>query len=100
MRTLVKKQARGIEQSKQCCLRRCSDVKCAYFKGVVVLLNSSILRATRILGSLVSVVVAVSAQQQLTNFDRSRVQGMLQVLADDVRKHYYAPKFHGVDWDA
>lgn len=67
---------------------------------MVILLNSPILRATRILGSLVSVVVAVSAQQQLSNFDRSRAQGMLQVLADDVRKHYYDPKFHGVDWDA
>lgn len=25
---------------------------------------------------------------------------MLQTIAGEVRKHYYDPKFHGVDWDA
>jgi carboxyl-terminal processing protease len=40
------------------------------------------------------------SQQQISNLDRGRAQDMLQTLASEVRKHYYDPKFHGVDWDA
>jgi hypothetical protein len=39
-------------------------------------------------------------QQQISNLDRGRAQDMLQTIAGEVRKHYYDPKFHGVDWDA
>lgn len=39
-------------------------------------------------------------QQQISSLDRGRAQDMLQTIASDVRKHYYDPKFHGVDWDA
>ena len=37
---------------------------------------------------------------QLSGFDRDRAHSMLQMVADDVRKHYYDPKFHGLDWNA
>jgi C-terminal processing protease CtpA/Prc len=39
-------------------------------------------------------------QHQISNLDRERAQDMLQVVAGEVRKHYYDPKFHGQDWDA
>ena len=36
----------------------------------------------------------------MSNLDRDRAQGILQVVANDVKKHYYDSKFHGVDFDA
>jgi len=39
-------------------------------------------------------------QPQISSLDRGRAQDMLQTVASEVRKHYYDPKFHGVDWDA
>jgi C-terminal processing protease CtpA/Prc len=40
------------------------------------------------------------AQQQISNFDRGIAQDMLKTVAEDVQKHYYDPKMHGLDWDA
>lgn len=37
--------------------------------------------------------------QKITSFERKRAQAMLQEIDADVRKHYYDPKFHGLDWD-
>jgi len=38
--------------------------------------------------------------QESSNLDRGRAHDMLKAVADDVRKHYYDPMLHGVDWDA
>lgn len=40
------------------------------------------------------------AQQPMTNITRGWAEDMLNVVAGDVRRTYYDPKFHGVDWDA
>lgn len=39
-------------------------------------------------------------QQQMSNLERARAIEILQVVSDDLKKHYYDPKFHGVDVDA
>lgn len=41
-----------------------------------------------------------ASAQEMTNLQRGQALDMLQVVANDVRKHYYDPKLHGVDWDA
>jgi hypothetical protein len=38
--------------------------------------------------------------QPMTNIERDRALEILQLVGNDVKKHYYDPKFHGIDWDA
>ena len=53
-----------------------------------------------LVGVMVVLLAAWASAQTLSNLDRDRAQGMLKVVGDEVRKHYYDPKFHGVNWDA
>lgn len=39
-------------------------------------------------------------QHPMSSFDQDRAQKILQVIANDIKKHYYDPKMHGIDWDA
>jgi len=56
--------------------------------------------------SLVSVIVILCAAsnlafaQHISGFDKSRVEGMLDEIQKDIKKHYYDPTMHGLDWDA
>lgn len=55
--------------------------------------------------AIISFVLLVSAlawsqQQQMSSLERGRALDILQTVSTDVRKHYYDPKFHGVDFDA
>jgi C-terminal processing protease CtpA/Prc len=43
--------------------------------------------------------VSPARSQQISDLDRQRAQQMLKTVGDDVRKHYYDPKFHGVNLD-
>jgi C-terminal processing protease CtpA/Prc len=36
----------------------------------------------------------------MSNLDRNRVLDILDFVSKDVRKHYYDPGLHGLDWDA
>ena len=38
--------------------------------------------------------------QHFSSLDREQAQVMLQNVASDIRKYYYDPKLHGLDWDA
>jgi carboxyl-terminal processing protease len=44
--------------------------------------------------------LASTRAQQLSSLERERDQQMLRTVGDDVLKHYYDPKFHGVDFKA
>jgi carboxyl-terminal processing protease len=51
--------------------------------------------------SLWLLALAVSVcSQQFTKFERDHAQQMLRDVDADIRKHYYDPKFHGLNWDA
>lgn len=43
---------------------------------------------------------AAVVAQEMSSFDRSRALQMLDDVSTDIKKHYYDPHFHGVDWDA
>src|SRR5215467_15469219 len=42
----------------------------------------------------------VQAQQPISSFERGRALDMLSTISSDVKKHYYDPKFHGVEFEA
>ena len=49
---------------------------------------------------MAGILAPVAPCQQMSSVDRDRVQDMLELISKDVRKHYYDPEFHGVNWDA
>lgn len=50
----------------------------------------------------IAILIVPSAPlfSQLSGLDRERAQAVLEGVASDIRKEYYDPKFHGVDWQA
>lgn len=48
----------------------------------------------------VGVSQTLRSQDKFSNMDRERAEYMLQVIRDEVKKHYYDPTYHGVDLDA
>src|SRR5580692_1363380 len=62
--------------------------------------NRSTARITAALVSILALSFCARAQQAMSNIDRGRAADMLQTISNDVKKHYYDPKFHGVDFEA
>jgi len=52
------------------------------------------------MATLAGLLTPAARCQQMSNFDRNRVLDMLDFVSKDVRKHYYDPGLHGLDWDA
>jgi carboxyl-terminal processing protease len=52
------------------------------------------------LSALLGIFAVCGWGQQYSKTDRESVQNMLRNVAEDIQKHYYDPKLHGVDWDA
>jgi len=49
---------------------------------------------------LVSLLVLPASSQNMSRLDREHAETMLEVVTSDVRKMYYDPKLHGLDWQA
>lgn len=51
---------------------------------------------------LIAIITLLSPAwpQQINGHDREYATAMLEQIASDVKKHYYDPKLHGVDWDS
>ena len=69
-------------------------------KGGNAMPTQCAVRAVTYVFVIVTLVVSSWAQQHMSSFERGRALDMLKVISGDVRKHYYDPKFHGVDFAA
>lgn len=64
-------------------------------------MNRRFVASRRAIGCLAFCYLAtLSWSQEYTSFQREQAEAMLRDVAADVKKHYYDPNFHGVDWDA
>lgn len=68
--------------------------------GILAAISAVMALLSLIVMSFCGTASAQVASHTMTNFDRDRAQAMLQDVANDVRKHYYDPNLHGVDWNA
>jgi carboxyl-terminal processing protease len=57
-------------------------------------------RQTILLLFLSILLPLLALSQSITRDEIAEAQQMLKAISADVKKHYYDPKFHGVDWDA
>ena len=49
--------------------------------------------------TLLALLGVARSQQSMSSIERGRALEMLQTVANDVKKHYYDPKFHGVNFE-
>src|SRR5271163_4741184 len=49
---------------------------------------------------LTTLPLLVWSQEPMTRLEREERQAILATVYDDIRKNYYDPKFHGLDWKA
>jgi carboxyl-terminal processing protease len=66
----------------------------------VKILSSMSRSLALVLAGLALTAAAQQDQQKISKFERERARDMLRTIANDVKKRYYDPKLHGVDWEA
>lgn len=64
------------------------------------MLTKAAFRIARYVVAVLIFTVVAWPQQQMSSLERGRALDMLQTISNEVRKHYYDPKFHGVDFDS
>ena len=52
------------------------------------------------LGTVLAALTLHSSAEELSKIDKARAQEMWQNISADIRRHYYDPKFHGIDLDS
>ncbi|MGP0020195.1 MAG: S41 family peptidase [Candidatus Sulfotelmatobacter sp.] len=77
-------------------------VKCLALRVCLEVRSVFIVAATRALqhALVVAALCGFAWPQTMTRLDREHAQDMLHVVGDEIRKHYYDPRFHGLNWDA
>jgi carboxyl-terminal processing protease len=75
------------------------------FTGVTTMLgncmNRGVVRSSTAVSTIIIALLTANGWgQKLSSYDRGRAQEMLHEISSDIKKHYYDPKFHGVNWDA
>jgi C-terminal processing protease CtpA/Prc len=68
-------------------------------EGHMLSINRVVVKAVFLVAALVALAMP-AWPQKLSSVDREKVQAILGDVTDDVRKYYYDPKLHGLDWDA
>lgn len=53
-----------------------------------------------IASGLLAVLAALAQGQKFEDLQRQNARDMLHNIAEDIKKHYYDPAFHGIDFDA
>jgi hypothetical protein len=62
--------------------------------------SSKLLVRSAALAVLSFLLTSFSWGLQISRLDRELVGSMLKNVSGDLKKHYYDPKLHGIDWDA
>ena len=62
--------------------------------------NDSLRRYLLAVLALAGCGATLAFPQQISKFDSDRAKQMLADISADVKKHYYDPRVHGVDWEA
>lgn len=63
-------------------------------------INKFLIKTTSFVAMLALLVPMGLSQQPLSSLDRESLQVQLQHITSNVRKYYFDPKLHGVDWNA
>lgn len=74
-------------------------ISAPYLETQMPIKETSRIKRALVLG-LVLLTSLSWSQEEISSLSRERALTMLQNVSSEVRKHYYDPTFHGIDWSA